>query len=102
MRIEPLYTEAPPESRLFREPDAGPFRLCMRHERAVGGDDVAADVAGGADALWLGLDAVAGAVSSDARARLFFIFDVENQPPETILALLSEAADAATTSKTSS
>ncbi|APR76084.1 Methylmalonyl-CoA mutase, small subunit protein [Minicystis rosea] len=92
VRIEPLYTETPPASRLFRELDVEPFRLCMRHEHTASADEVTADVSGGADALWLGLDAMAGVVSSDTRARLFFVFDVEDVPPEKIVARLSDVA----------
>ena len=54
--IAPLYTEAQavdPAARLARHE---PFRICMRHGAGATSSDLVADVAGGADALWIPME----------------------------------------------
>jgi methylmalonyl-CoA mutase len=76
--VAPLYTEAPPAHLLWREPGEGTFRICMRGGRGVTREDLAADVAGGADALWLGLEEARDSALPPADlARLFFVLDVD-------------------------
>lgn len=78
VRIAPLYTEAPPTAaQAARESGAQRFRICMRHEAGAASDAVAADVADGADAVWLPLsDAPDGMLAQKAYASAFAVFDV--------------------------
>lgn len=72
IRIAPLYTEGPLTERAPRHVSTRPFRICM-HTSA---SDLAADVEGGADAVWVELhDAVAHA---SVAAQTFVIVDVGN------------------------
>jgi methylmalonyl-CoA mutase len=78
VRVGPLYTDAPAELP-SRSPPAGLFRICMRHGGGSGParvDEVAADIEGGADALWLGLREAPSLLERAGLGSLFFVFDV--------------------------
>jgi methylmalonyl-CoA mutase len=87
IRIAPLYTEAPPESRIPISLGAGMFRICMRHETGATYEAIAADVEAGADAVWMSLaDAPDGMFERKELAGTFAIFDVDE--PETAVSRL--------------
>lgn len=77
VRIAPLYTEAPAAAQAVRETGAQRFRICMRHDAGAAPDAVAADVADGADAVWIPLaDAQDGMLAKKEYADTFAVFDV--------------------------
>ncbi|HVJ93991.1 MAG TPA: methylmalonyl-CoA mutase family protein, partial [Labilithrix sp.] len=66
--VAPLYVEAPAPDPAARYERHEPFRICMRHLPGANEPELAADVAGGADALWVPLDlAFSGALSPKER-----------------------------------
>ena len=75
LAIAPLYTEAP-GGLLPRETRTSRFRICMREEPGVKLAELAAEVAGGADACWLAsADTFASARSRAELAQSFFVVD---------------------------
>jgi methylmalonyl-CoA mutase len=75
LSIAPLYTEAPAGPLSPRETGALPFRICVRHEASASRDDLKAEIAGGADAVWLAPGEMLGALPADDLRRSFFVFD---------------------------
>jgi methylmalonyl-CoA mutase len=73
--IAPLYTEAP-ASDLVRDPEASRFQICIRTTAGANREDVNAEIAGGADSLWIGLDeGVVTELEPEALAHTRFVFD---------------------------
>jgi methylmalonyl-CoA mutase len=100
LAIQPLYTEALPEAGrpgvapFTRGAHAtpAPFRICMRHQ-VVDEAALVDDLAGGAEALWLGagvdLDHVLGRADSD---KVAFLVDGGPAPLAVLAALVEGAA----------
>ena len=101
LAIQPLYVEATGDSGVpgaapFTRGSAAapaPFAICMRHD-AVDSDALAADLDGGADALWLQLGPNFGLESLFARAdwsKLQLVIDGNGAPLAALDALLAGA-----------
>jgi methylmalonyl-CoA mutase len=89
LAVAPLYTERPRGPLPSPEPPARAFRVCTRPSRGDLAAELASDLNGGADALWLALDALPdGALAPDALARTFFVFDPGAEPLDGALARL--------------
>src|SRR5580704_10949778 len=53
LAIQPLYTEAPAGEPVGVEARGEAFRVCIRIGAGAGPEDVAAELEGGAEALWI-------------------------------------------------
>ncbi|MBX3211305.1 MAG: hypothetical protein KF850_04670 [Labilithrix sp.] len=79
--IAPLYTEAPPSDPAARHVRAAPFRVCMRHGSESSRAELGADVADGADALWVPIDAaLAGSLASEVFAETSVVVEAPGVP----------------------
>jgi methylmalonyl-CoA mutase len=90
--IQPLYVEGPKGGPLGVESRAEPFRVCMRVGMGASRADVAAELAGGAEGLWLpsgGVDDLLGGVDV---ARIAVVVDPGKGSPAAILEGLSARA----------
>ena len=86
IRIAPLYTDAPPQAEQRRELGTPSFRICVRPEKGNSVDQMAAEVAEGADALWLPLeDLPPGLLERPELAPAFLILDVTSAQPEALI-----------------
>lgn len=85
--IAPLYTEAPRLDGSERLERSEPFRVCMRHGPGASVDDLLADVAGGADALWFPIELTAsGALDREELAPATLVLEATRVPsPEAAL-----------------
>jgi methylmalonyl-CoA mutase len=75
--LAPLYVEAPAVS-LDRDVRGSPFRICVRHWP---GEDVALDVEGGADAVWMKLGELPVESPAGKGTKPFFVLDVAEPDP---------------------
>ncbi len=79
LAISPLYAEGPAVP--FARPIGGDgFRVCMRHGAGAEDAEVASDVEGGAEALWLPLQSAYAPKGISP----FFVFDVEASSPAAV------------------
>jgi methylmalonyl-CoA mutase len=98
LSVLPLYTELTPQARPGLDPGASPFRICMRAGAGSSEADLADDLGGGADAIWIqGADS--GAVGRRERvlaqidpARTFVVLDVGGESPEKAVARIADRA----------
>jgi methylmalonyl-CoA mutase len=86
LSIAPLYTEAPP-SDVPRDSADRPFKICVRHDPGTSADDLAADLGGGADALWLRLDEAL--LAGGPLPSTFCVLDVDHGMPSRVVERLS-------------
>ncbi|MCL2777889.1 MAG: methylmalonyl-CoA mutase family protein [Polyangiaceae bacterium] len=89
--IAPLYTAAPSLDASARRVRSEPFRICMRHVTDARVEDLVADVADGADALWLPLD-LHSEIAREELARTTFVLEASEVPrPEIVTAITPRA-----------
>ncbi len=78
--VQPLYTEGPPGEAPDVDATAAPFRLCARVEGDTRGELTAAELEGGADALWLNRDSAPAALRRVDLARTFVVVECGAEP----------------------
>jgi methylmalonyl-CoA mutase len=87
--VQPLYTEGPTGEAPDVDATAAPFRLCARVEGDAQGELTAAELEGGADALWLDRDSANAALRRVDPARTFVIVECGAAAPAAVLEELS-------------
>src|SRR5262245_55863791 len=88
--IDPLYVERPAEAPFVRDPSTEPWKLCVRVQP---GDDVLAEIEGGADAVWCGSNDQAAIEAARSRGAIVVIDGAPNLV--STLAFHDAGADAA-------
>lgn len=89
LAVQPLYAERPAGAQPGPEPRGRPFQICVRLPASAPPDSLAAELDGGADALWVDLDdRLGGALNEATRARTTFVFEAPDEAPEQLVARL--------------
>lgn len=78
--IAPLYTGRPSGLPVL-DPGSSRFSICMRHERGARASDLAADIVGGADALWFPVQDAPDVLKHDV-TKVFLLADADEPPSE--------------------
>jgi methylmalonyl-CoA mutase len=89
LTVQPLYTEGPTGEAPDVDATAAPFRLCARVEGDTQGERSAAELEGGAEALWLDRESAPAALRRVDPARTFVIVECGAAAPAAVLEELS-------------
>jgi methylmalonyl-CoA mutase len=98
--VAPLYTELPPGGAATLDRTGAPFRICMQEGVGTGVAQVDADIAGGADAVWLrGSDTTTEPLLARVDlARTFLVLDTDGASPVEALERLARRGATGATS----